>query len=85
MSRNWQGWVLETQIIVNNKSLGCIFGGNRHPQLLGSKFKEGKFKWAWITSECEVQVSDSSEQVANKPSSVESNCNKDLPTQGDLF
>ena len=65
--------------------MGCIFGGNRHPQLSGSKFKQGKFKWAWIASEHEVQVSNSSERVANKPSSVESKCNKDLPTQGDLL
>ena len=59
--------------------MGCIFGGNRHPQLLGSKFKQEK------SSEREFQVSDSSERVENKPSSVKSNCNKDLPAQGDLF
>ena len=38
-----------------------------------------------ITSEREVKVSDSSELVANKPSSIESNCNQDLPAQGDLI
>jgi hypothetical protein len=36
-------------------------------------------------SECEVQASDSSERVANNPSSIESNCNQDLPAQGDLI
>ena len=66
-------------------TLGCIFGGKRHPQLLGNKFKQGEFKWAWIESEREVQVRNSSERVANKPSSIDSNCNKDLPGQGDIL
>jgi hypothetical protein len=33
----------------------------------------------------EVQASDSREQVVDKPSFVESNCNQDLPAQGDLI
>jgi hypothetical protein len=37
------------------------------------------------SSEREVQVNDSSERVASKPSFVESNCNQDLPAQGDLI
>ena len=37
------------------------------------------------SSEHEVQASDSSERVADKPSSVDSNCNQDLSTQGDLL
>jgi hypothetical protein len=43
-----------------------------------------KFKRS-STSEREVQVNDSSERVADKPSFVESNCNQDLPAQGDLL
>ena len=33
----------------------------------------------------EVQVSDSSERVVDNPSYIESNCNQDLPAQGDLI
>jgi hypothetical protein len=37
------------------------------------------------SSRKQIQASDSSERVADKPSSVESNYNQDLPTQGDLI
>ena len=37
------------------------------------------------SSKREVQASDSSERVVDKPSFVESNCNKDLPAQGNLI
>jgi hypothetical protein len=66
--------VLKLKIIVNNNVLGAF---SVVTDILN--FLEAS------SSEREVQVSDSSERVANKPSSVESNCNKDLPEQGDLI
>jgi len=72
------------------------FGTNRHPQLLRRKkenFKRASTREREMSSskretkssESEVQASDSSERVANKPSFFDSNCNHDLPTQGDLL
>jgi hypothetical protein len=53
--------------------------------LEASSSKESSSERETKSSEREVQASDSSERVADKPSSVESNCNQDLPAQGDLI
>jgi hypothetical protein len=77
-----------TQIIVNIKFLGAFSVVSDTLNFLEeSKKSSSKRVQASETksSEREVQASDSSERVADKPSSVESNCNQDLPAQGDLI
>jgi hypothetical protein len=80
---------VETQIIVNIKFLGAFSVVSDTLNFLEESKKSSservQAKRETKSSEREVQVSDSSERVADKPSSVESNCNQDLPAQGDLI
>jgi hypothetical protein len=66
--------VVETQIIVNIKFLGAFSVVSDTLNFLEER-KKSSSEHGTKSSEREVKVSDSSERVLDKPSSVESNCN----------